>query len=58
MKKYIKANLKYLILSILFALLSTVSFYFITRNMGKVVDVAGAGNFEIIKKTLYMHFYS
>lgn len=49
MKKYIKANLKYLILSILFALLSTVSFYFITRNMGKVVDAAGAGNFEIIK---------
>lgn len=51
MKKYIKANLKYLILSILFALLSTVSFYFITRNMGKVVDAAGAGNFEIIKKS-------
>lgn len=51
MKKYIKANLKYLILSILFALLSTVSFYFITRNMGKVVDAAGAGNFEIIKES-------
>lgn len=51
MKKYIKANLKYLILSILFALLSTISFYFITRNMGKVVDAAGAGNFEIIKES-------
>lgn len=51
MKKYIKANLKYLILSILFALLSTVSFYFITRNMGKVVDAAGAGNFGIIKES-------
>lgn len=51
MKKYIKANLKYLILSILFALLSTVSFYFLTRNMGKVVDAAGAGNFEIIKES-------
>lgn len=51
MKKYIKANLKYLILSILYALLSTVSFYFITRNMGKVVDAAGAGNFEIIKES-------
>lgn len=51
MKKYIKTNLKYLILSILFALLSTVSFYFITRNMGKVVDAAGAGNFEIIKES-------
>lgn len=51
MKKYIKANLKYLILSILFALLSTVSYYFLTRNMGKVVDAAGAGNFEIIKES-------
>lgn len=51
MKKYIKANLKYLILSILFALLSTVSFYFLTRNMGKVVDAAGAGNFEVIKES-------
>lgn len=51
MKKYIKANLKYLILSILFALLSTISFYFITRNMGKVVDAAGSGNFEIIKES-------
>lgn len=51
MKKYIKANLKYLILSILFALLSTVSFYFLTSNMGKVVDAAGAGNFEIIKES-------
>lgn len=51
MKKYIKANLKYLILSILFALLSTISFYFITRNMGKVVDAAGVGNFEIIKES-------
>lgn len=51
MKKYIKANLKYLILSILFALLSTISFYFITRNMGKVVDAAGAGNFGIIKES-------
>lgn len=51
MKKYIKANLKYLIQSILFALLSTLSFYFITRNMGKVVDAAGAGNFEIIKES-------
>ena len=51
MNKYIKANLKYLILSILFALLSTISFYFITRNMGKVVDAAGAGNFEIIKES-------
>lgn len=51
MKKYIKANLKYLILSILFALLSTISFYFLTSNMGKVVDAAGAGNFEIIKES-------
>lgn len=51
MKKYIKANLKYLILSILFALLSTVSFYFLTSNMGKVVDAAGAGNFGIIKES-------
>ena len=51
MKKYIKANLKYLILSILFALLSTISFYFLTRNMGKVVYAAGAGNFEIIKES-------
>ena len=51
MKKYIKANLKYLILSILFALLSTVSFYFLTSNMGKVVDAAGAGNFEIIRES-------
>lgn len=51
MKKYIKANIKYLILSILFALLSTISFYFLTSNMGKVVDAAGAGNFEIIKES-------
>jgi ABC-type bacteriocin/lantibiotic exporter with double-glycine peptidase domain len=51
MKKYIKANLKYLILSILFALLSTISFYFLTSNMGKVVDAAGAGNFEIIRES-------
>lgn len=51
MNKYIKANLKYLILSILFALLSTISFYFLTSNMGKVVDAAGAGNFEIIKES-------
>lgn len=34
MKKYIKANLKYLILSILFALLSTVSFYFFNKKYG------------------------